>query len=239
VVSSPAGKTPLAVPIIRIRLRISWAYLLLGERPVLVDTGSAGEENRIERALRRHGVEPRSLALLLHTHGHTDHAGSTHALQERHKIAAAVHPGDAEKMRSGDSGPLIPLRFFSRVLLQFLNPLFPAATPDLLVEEGYSLREFGIPATVVHTPGHTPGSITVLFEDGRAIVGDLLMGGFLGGYFLPSAPNYHYYAEDLGGIHSSIKKLLDRGVKTFYPGHGGPLDAARVRRRFEPEFLRP
>jgi glyoxylase-like metal-dependent hydrolase (beta-lactamase superfamily II) len=228
----------LAVPIIRIRLRISWAYLLLAERPVLVDTGSAGEEGRIVRALRRHGVEPGSLAMLLHTHAHTDHAGSTRALQERYKIPAAVHPADLEKMRSGDSSPLIPLRFFSRVLLQFLNPLFPAATPDLLVEEGYSLRQLGIPATVVHTPGHTPGSISVLFDDGRAITGDLLMGGYLGGYILPSAPNYHYYAEDLSGIRSSIRNLLDRGAMTFYPGHGGPLDAVRVRQRFEPEFSR-
>lgn len=219
-----------------IRLRISMAYLILGERAVLVDTGCAGEHERILRGLRRYNVNPERVALLLHTHGHTDHAGSTRALREKLHVPAAVHAADAGKMRVGDSSPLIPLRLSSRVLSLFLDPRFPPVEPDLLIEEGYSLREFGIPATALHTPGHTPGSISVLFEDGRAIAGDLLMGGSLGGAYHPADPGYHYYAEDLTELRRSIRKLLDRGAKTIYLGHGGPLEAARVRDRFAPDF---
>jgi len=219
-----------------IRLRISMAYVLAGTRAVLVDTGCPGEEERILRGLRRYNLEPDRLALLLHTHGHLDHAGSTRALKERLQVPTAVHPGDAPKLRAGDSGLLVPLRFSSRVLSLFLNPRFPAIEPDLLIEEGYSLAEFGIPATVVHTPGHTPGSISILFEDGRAIAGDLMMGGSLGGALHPSEPGYHYFAEDLTELRRSIRKLLDRGAKTIYLGHGGPLEAGRVRERFAPDF---
>jgi len=219
-----------------IRLRMSMVYVLVGERAVLVDTGCAGEEERILRGLRRFNLDPASVALLLHTHGHTDHAGSTRALQSRLRVPAAVHAADAGKMRLGDSSPLVPLRLSSRLLSLYLNPRFPPVEPDLLIEEGYSLAEFGLPATIVHTPGHTPGSISVLFEDGRAIAGDLMMGGSLGGAVHPFDPGYHYFAEDLTELRRSIRKLLDRGAKTIYLGHGGPLEAGRVRERFSPDF---
>jgi glyoxylase-like metal-dependent hydrolase (beta-lactamase superfamily II) len=234
--SSARGEYGVIPAIFPIRLRISMAYVLVGERAVVVDTGSAGEEERILRGLRRYNLAPERVSLLLHTHGHTDHAGSTRALQSRLRVPAAVHPADAPKLRAGDSGSLLPLRFSSRLISLFLNPRFPAVEPDLLVEEGYSLAEFGIPATVMHTPGHTPGSISILFDDGRAIAGDLMMGGSLGGAFHPFDPGYHYYAEDLTELRRSIRKLLDRGAKTIYLGHGGPLEAGRVRERFAADF---
>jgi len=219
-----------------IQLRLSTAYVIAGERAVLVDTGSEGEEELILRGLRRFNVEPGRVALVLHTHGHTDHAGSTRALKERLRVPAAVHAGDAAKMRAGDSGPLHPLRFSSRIVARIINPRFPAVEPDVLIGEGYSLGEFGIPAAVVHTPGHTPGSISILFEDGRAIAGDLMMGGSFGGAFHPHEPGYHYFAEDLTELRRSIRKLLERGAKTIYLGHGGPLEAGRVRERFAADF---
>ena len=223
------------------------AYVLVGDRSVLVDTGCAGEEAGILRGMRRFNLAPESLALILHTHGHTDHAGSTRALQSRLaalsdargsrlRVPAAVHCADAAKLRAGDSSPLVPLRFSSRILAMFLDPKFPAVEPDLQIEEGFSLREYGLPATVVHTPGHTPGSISILFDDGRAIAGDLMMGGSFGGAFHPFDPGYHYFAEDLSELRRSIRKLLDRGAKTIYLGHGGPLEASRVRTHFSADI---
>ena len=219
-----------------IRLRMSMAYVILGERAVLVDTGCAGEEERVLQGLRRFNVEPARVALLLHTHAHTDHAGSTRALKERLHVPVAVHPADTGKMRVGNSSPLVPLRLSSRVVSLFLDPRFPPVEPDVLMEEGFSLREFGISATVLHTPGHTPGSISLLFDDGRAIAGDLMMGGSLGGAYHASDPGYHYFAEDLNELRRSIRKLLERGAKTIYLGHGGPLEAGRVRERFGADF---
>ena len=215
-----------------IRLKISMAYVLVAERAIIVDTGCAGEEDQILRGLRRFNLDPQSVSLILHTHGHTDHAGSTRALKAKLGVPAAVHVADASKMRAGDSRPLVPLRVSSRILSLFLDPLFPAVEPDVLIEDGFSLAPFGVPATVLHTPGHTPGSISVLFEDGRAVAGDLMMGGALGGAWHALDPGYHYYAEDLSELRRSIRKLLDRGAKTIYLGHGGPLEATRVRDRF-------
>lgn len=218
-----------------IRLRISTAFLIHSSRPVLVDTGSPGEARRIVRAIERAGVRLQDLGMILHTHGHADHCGSTQALKRLHDIPAAIHPGDARKLRSGEKASLRPTRFFSRILLPFVNVPFPAVTPEILTGEGFSLREYGIPAEIVCTPGHTEGSISLVFDDGQAIAGDLLMGGYLGGLFRADEPDYHYYAEDLAEIRRSIVKLLQRGVTKFHVGHGGPLDADRVWKRFSKE----
>lgn len=89
-------------------------------------------------------------------------------------------------------------------------------------------RETGGDGKVVHTPGHTAGSISVLLSSGEAIVGDLLRGGWLGGMFRSGQPSYPYYADDLGQIRASVKRLLTLGTTRFFVGHGGPLDAGRV-----------
>jgi len=62
----------------------------------------------------------------------------------------------------------------------------------------------------------------------EANVGDLLMGGWLGGMVRSGQPGFPYYADDLGQIRASVKKVLDLGATKFFVGHGGPLDAGRV-----------
>jgi hypothetical protein len=69
------GKS-VSVRIVPLRLSISNAYLLLGDRPVLVDTGRPGVEQRLLDSLDQHGIAPAGLALVVLTHGHTDHAGA-------------------------------------------------------------------------------------------------------------------------------------------------------------------
>jgi glyoxylase-like metal-dependent hydrolase (beta-lactamase superfamily II) len=61
------------------------------------------------------------------------------------------------------------------------------------------------------------------------IIGDLLMGGMLGGAFFPGRPGYHYFIEDLTVLHRSIERVLDRPVQRYWVGHGGPLQAKDVR----------
>jgi glyoxylase-like metal-dependent hydrolase (beta-lactamase superfamily II) len=85
---------------------------------------------------------------------------------------------------------------------------------------------------VVFTPGHTPGSISVLTQANEMIVGDLLMGGYLGGWFLPTRPGLHYFADDLDRLQVSVHRLLELAPRLVHPGHGGPLDLEAISRRF-------
>jgi hydroxyacylglutathione hydrolase len=85
---------------------------------------------------------------------------------------------------------------------------------------------FGIPGKVVYTPGHTMGSVSVLLETGDAFVGDLAMSGFPV-RFNPGPP---VFAEDTKRVKESIRMLLERGAKTFYPGHGKPFAAEVIKK---------
>lgn len=218
--------------ITHIKLSFSNAYLLTGRKTVLVDTGMPGEEMKILRAAERVGVKADDLSLILHTHGHVDHAGSTAALAKTLSLPIAVHRADEAMMRAGKMNPLTPLRLEARMILPMVNKPFPPIAPDLFVDETFDLSAFGIEGRILHTPGHTAGSISVLLPDGQVIVGDVMMGGYMGGNLIGARPNYHYFADDLDAVHRSIRALLDADVKTFYVGHGGPLARADVEKRF-------
>jgi glyoxylase-like metal-dependent hydrolase (beta-lactamase superfamily II) len=219
----PAMLVPIPLP-------ICWAYLLKGDRSILVDTGRPQDLAALERALHGHGVAPADLSLILHTHGHWDHAGSTAALRQLTPARVAVHAADAPMMRRGDNGVLRPTGLTGWLFKPLLDRSYPRTEPDLLIEDELDLSGFGVEARVVLTPGHTTGSISVLTRDGEILIGDLLMGGWFGGWLGPHRPGLHYYAEDLATLRESVRKVLALGPRRIYPAHGGPLEPADVAR---------
>ena len=222
--------------IIRLKLSLSNAYLIKDRKIILVDTGSPREGIKILRGLARQGIEPKDFSLILHTHAHFDHAGSTLQLKHWIEVPTAVHTADEEMLARGRMNPLTPTGLEGRMITPFVNWPFPAVKADILIGEEISLKKFGVNGRVVFTPGHTAGSISVLLANGEAIVGDLMMGGNMGGALFPSKPNYHYYADDIAQVRKSIKKLIDLRVKKFYVGHGGPLNAEAVSKRFSADY---
>jgi glyoxylase-like metal-dependent hydrolase (beta-lactamase superfamily II) len=216
--------------ILKIPLAISNAFLLMGDRAVLVDAGRPSDADAILRAVRRAGVEPGRLSLLLHTHAHWDHCGATRRLKEETGAPAAVHRADADMMRRGDNGSLRPTGFVAAVLHPILNRPFPAVEPDILLDDETDLQPYGVEARAVSTPGHTAGSISVITTAGDAIIGDLLMGGFLGGKVLPRLAQLHYYAEDLPTLWASVQRLLGWTTGRVFTSHGGPLTPDSIRR---------
>ncbi len=218
--------------IVPIRLSISNAFLLKGERPVLIDTGCPNDHAALLRALAREGVAVRDLALILHTHGHRDHTGGTWALKQLTATPAAVHPADADMLRQGANRALIPTSLTGYMLRPFVDRPFPKSEPDLLVGEDTDLRPYGVPGRILLTPGHTAGSVTIVLDSGEALAGDLLIGGYLGGLFAPHRPGYPYFVEDMTALRASIRRLLAQPVTRLYVGHGGPLETQAVRKRF-------
>jgi glyoxylase-like metal-dependent hydrolase (beta-lactamase superfamily II) len=167
--------------------------------------------------------------LLLHTHGHSDHAGSTSDLRRLSGAPVAIHAADAAMLCGGRNGPLPPTRLEARMIKRFVDKPFPAVEPDLVFDQELDLAPYGVDGRVVMTPGHTAGSVSVLLAGGEAIVGDVLMGGWMGGTFQAGKPNLHYFAEDPGQVRQSLDFLLAQPLHTWYMGHGGPLAADSVR----------
>lgn len=126
---------------------------------------------------------------------------------------------------NGKSDKTINVRLMSRILKLFVGGPFPAFENDVHINDvkAFSLSDFGIDGELLHTPGHTNGSISILFPNKTAIIGDVLMGGYLGGKLAPTKPDYHYFVTNPAELHQSIELLLSYDIDIFYVGHGGPL----------------
>ena len=204
------------------------AFLLYGdEGAILVDTGPSGCEERLLAQAREHAVAPDDIRLILITHGHLDHFGSAAALKERTGAPVAVHARDADALRQGIHQPesLQPTGWLMALLrrvpfLQGEPERAPALEPDVILGEEFRLDEYGIAGRVIPTPGHTPGSVSVLLDTGEAIVGDMVMGRLMGLLRRPGPP---LVAWDLEQNRESLRALLALAPRLVYVGHGGPF----------------
>ena len=212
--------------LIRIKGAISNCYLLLGEKPVLVDTGAPGDLRTILAALQRHGLAPRDLALILLTHGHSDHAGCAAELRRRSGALVAIHAGDAPLVRAGRNGMMVVQDTLGRILRPFVDVPFEAFEPDLVFQEGIALEPYGLRGRVLPTPGHTAGSASVVLANGEALIGDVLRGSLV----WPNKAREHYFCNDPGRNQRSIVRLAREGLLRCHPGTFGGFPGTELGR---------
>ena len=214
--------------IVPLPLVIVNAYLIRGERTVLVDTGFPGMTTMILDKLSAKGVERREISLILLTHGHPDHAGNARDLRERLGAPVAIHQLEADWMRAGHM-PLPPaIRPFGHLIRPLIRPKIAPFVPDLLLEDGMDLTDWGVEAQVMHTPGHSLGSVSLLLPSGGCIVADLMAGGFV----RRNRPDNPFFATDMAQLRGSIAALMAKGPRRLFFGHGLPSDPQAIRRRF-------
>ncbi|MDF1575956.1 MAG: MBL fold metallo-hydrolase [Bacteroidales bacterium] len=204
---------------------------------ILADCGNAGSEVKILEALRGLGLEPEMLKLLVLTHSHFDHAGSAGMLKELTGCKIVVHRSESERLSWGYS-PIPPgTRWKARLLVGlgriFARKLmkFPGVDPDLLADEQFDLGDYGFPGRVLHTPGHTPGSMILLMENGELISGDTLFG-------LANKLHFPPFAEDPGALVRSWKLIRNLPVKSIYPAHGRPFSFDKFLEEYDTAIAR-
>ena len=212
---------------------IGKVFLVRGDAgAILVDTGMPGQADQIVDALAAHGVKPEDIRLILITHGHVDHIGSVRELHERTGAPVAVHAGDAAALRGEEdlAANAVPTSRIFGTLMRLGARLAPpspdsALEPDIVFDAAWRLDEYGVAGEVIPTPGHSPGSVSLLLDNGEAIVGDLVMGSML----FPKRPTPPRIAWDLERNWASLRAVLDRQPKIVYITHG---------QAFAPEVLR-
>ena len=148
-----------------------------------------------------------TLKYIVTTHGHWDHIGDNARVAEHTGARIAVHPLDAHRL-TNPTGNLLPFEI-------------PPSVPAVELQEGGEIRFGSLRLEVLHTPGHTEGSVCLLDrEAGRLYSGDTLFNGSFGRVDLP------------GGSPEAMVASLDRlhrldPTLTVLPGHGGATTIGR------------
>jgi glyoxylase-like metal-dependent hydrolase (beta-lactamase superfamily II) len=184
----------------------------------LVDTGIKKRRAQIEKELLDAGCQPGDMKLIIITHGHTDHVGNAAYLRESYGAKIAMHKDDVRMVESGDMfidsrGVLISLIGSLMRILGFSD--YERFTPDVILEDGQSLREYGLDADVIHTPGHSRGSISIHVAGGDLFCGDV--------YSNTKEPERTTLIEDQEALDVSVERLIALVVSNVYPGHGEPF----------------
>jgi len=150
-----------------------------------------------------------TLKLIVSTHGHWDHIGDNAAVAEHTGAPIAVHPLDRERLT--DPQPL------------FAPFPIPPSVPAVDLAEGGEIRFGRIRLRVLHTPGHTEGSVCLLAgDDGLLLSGDTLFAGGWGRVDLPGGS-----AEEMAASLSRLCELED--TVRVVPGHGPETTIGRER----------
>jgi hydroxyacylglutathione hydrolase len=186
-----------------------------GDGFVLVDTGVARKWPMLEAELIQSGCLPDKLKLVIITHGDFDHTGNCAQLQRKYNAKIAMHDGDVEIVKTG----VLPERKIHGIIGRLVMWMgkreigeFDRFQPDILLQDGEVISMYGLTMKVIHTPGHTKGSICILTDGGQLFVGDMLANRI--------KPGFPPLIENEEKLHRSLDVLKRLDAKTVYPAHG-------------------
>ncbi|WP_144511080.1 MBL fold metallo-hydrolase [Bacillus sp. FJAT-22090] len=168
-----------------------------------------GEEERIINEIHRMNLKP--LAILL-THAHFDHIGAVDGVRDAFHLPVYIHTAEKKWL-------LDPTKNGSAKYAEIPNLVCKEADVIITNETNLEIGDFSM--RLLHTPGHSPGSITYFFEaEGFAIVGDTLFQNSIGRTDLPNGNE----AELMKSIHTKILTWPESTI--VYPGHGAATTIA-------------
>ena len=163
--------TILAAPGIMLD-RFVYSYIIFGETITLIDTGVAGCEKTIFNAIRSAGRDPAEIALIILTHSHPDHIGAAKAIMDATGCSIAAHPAERGWIEDVD------LQNRERPVPGFTTLVKGPVRLDHELDDGDTIEPDDTRAVdlqVLHTPGHSPGSISLWMEsEGALFSGDAI-----------------------------------------------------------------
>jgi glyoxylase-like metal-dependent hydrolase (beta-lactamase superfamily II) len=207
------------------------ACAIIGKTATLVDSGTpTSPEEAIFPYLNHLGKSPNQISTIILTHAHFDHCGGLSAIKKKHDAKVAVHVSDAPLM----ADPTLLNRQlnhrFPEIYPSDLAPEYEPAKVDLSLKDGDEIDLEDRALKVIHTPGHSEGSIVLLDEKiGLCISGDSIQGrGERRPLLFSSSTDYV----------RSLKKLKKKSIRTLILGHPfAPFNKGVLHGKEAEEFL--
>ena len=179
---------------------------------IIVDTGTGDNIQYILDSIRKAGLNPDDLSMIVNTHNHYDHIGGNRYLD----LKVAMHRKDALILEKGDMDATVANMFGKSI---------DGMKVDLKLEEGDKIHNF----KVLHTPGHTAGGIC-LYDGENLISGDTVF------------TNGGFGRTDIGGnmndMRESLTRLSKLDVGYIFPGHGPAANNGSIHVKMAYESLR-
>jgi glyoxylase-like metal-dependent hydrolase (beta-lactamase superfamily II) len=175
-----------------------------GDELVMIDSGAGRSFEKLVENIEGLFLDPCHISTLILTHCHIDHIGSASLFRDRFGCVLVCHELDADAIESGDPVATAATWYGSK---------FPPTPLDRKLTGDDGILQFGDEEIHwIHTPGHTPGSISLYIErEGKRI----LFGQDIHGPFLPS------FGSDIEAWRRSMTKLLDLDADILCEGHFG------------------
>lgn len=231
---------------------VKWVncYYIMDSIPTLIDTGvnTNAALDIITSAIESEGGKLEDIRRIIATHGHADHIGLAGRLTGRNGAQVFVHPWDTVQWAAGDGDRFKDKREDFRAF--FLEAGMPEGLADEvagLILERYGQMcsplltetmmgqgmEFGFDdfnLQVVHTPGHSPGSVSLFNqEDGTLFTGDTILPEIISNPSIEKTGSAAY--KSLTSHLESLELIKGLGVKKILPGHGAPFKDVEARIR--------
>ena len=190
-------------------------YLIKEEGLILVDAGWPNQGRNFLKDLKALSIKPRDISLILLTHGHWDHIGSINELKSLTGCKVAINQREKDWVEQAlkplPYGVSLWRKIFGTIIRVYMSSVnFPGTSVDIVLKDkDFSLESYGIRGKILHTPGHSSGSMSLLLDSGDVFVGDLAMNGFP----LRIRPGISVWAEDISASRESCRLLLNRGAK--------------------------
>lgn len=195
--------------------RISRIYLVEDDELTLVDSGMPWSAGSVFKYIQSIGREPRELRRILMTHSHPDHTGGAPGIMRRSSAKVVAHHQDAHHALH-NARTLSYMGIFAS--LDVPIPFLKHTPVDHLTDENEIIPIAG-GIRVLHTPGHTPGSVCYLLErEGLLFSGDTLFSNH--GRVSRSMP---FPGSDTERYRQSLERLATMDFDILCGGHGSPL----------------
>ncbi len=206
-----------------------------GEKNILIDTSPKFLWCILNHRLKKLNIS--KINYLILTHAHFDHAANSRKIKALYGAEIIIHQSEAANLNTGTNpitnGTNILYKLITKLqytpLINFLN--YEPCRNDYAIDQKFDLNQFGFNAFILHTPGHTIGSASVIIDDEIAIVGDCMFGIFRNSIYPP-------VAFDSRELIKSWGKLLETNCSVFIPSHGSVNSRKLVEKDFKYYALR-